>query len=645
MISELSYLELLSKTYSNIQSAATEIINLQAILNLPKGTEHFISDLHGENEAFLHILKNASGVIREKIDGLFEKTLSETERRTLANLVYYPEEQLDFLKKNNILCDKWFETVLYQLIELSRVVASKYTRSKVRKALPHDFRYIIDELIHTDDSNNKHEYYLQIIKTITSTDRAEAFIIATSRLIQRLCIDHLHIVGDIFDRGPRPDLIIDELIKYHSLDIQWGNHDIVWIGAACGNTACIANVVRNSLRYNNFAVLEEGYGISLRPLTNFAIENYYNDPCERFRVKNGDLKSDNMNMKIAAKMHKAITIIQLKLEAQTILRHPEYEMNDRLLLTNAGDGKVVIDGVKYSLCDKRFKTVDRNNPYELTDEEAEVMRLLENSFLHSKKLQNHIKFLLSKGSMYTVFNDNLLFHGCVPCDSNGEFCKVNVGGKYYSGKELFEYSEKTVRYCYYTKNVPEDQSDYIWYLWCGSRSPLYGRQKMATFENYFIEDKSAAKETKNSYYSLINSKEFAERILKEFGIESGDAHIVNGHIPVRAEKGESPIKAEGKLFIIDGGLSKAYHQITGIAGYTLVYNSYGYKLIKHTPFSSVQEVIESGFELHSTFTTIELNEKRKLVKNTDNGRKMQEQISMLKKLLEAYKNGYVKEKY
>ncbi len=643
-ISELQFLELLAKTYPNIQSAATEIINLQAILNLPKGTEHFISDLHGENEAFLHILKNASGVIREKIDGRFGDTLSETERRNLANLIYYPEEQLDYLSKNNALSEQWYEKTLYQLIELSRIVASKYTRSKVRKALPYDFRYIIDELIHIEDNENKHEYYLQIIRTIISTERSEAFIIATSKLIQRLCIDHLHIVGDIFDRGPRPDLIIDELIKYHSLDIQWGNHDIVWIGAACGNLACIANVVRNSLRYNNFAVLEEGYGISLRPLTNFAIENYYNDPCEYFKVKNADLNDDNLNMKIASKMHKAITVIQLKLEAQTILRHPEYQMNDRLVLDKIKNGKITLYGIEYTLRDNRFRTVNPENPFELTAEEKEVINLLQASFLQSKKLQKNIKFLLSKGSMYTIFNDNLLFHGCVPCENNGEFCSVSVNGSLVCGVELFNAFDKAVRECYYSKNTAENLNDIIWYLWCGSKSPLYGRDKMATFEGYFIEDKTAAHETKNSYYKFIDSKEFAVKLLNEFGIFKDDAHIVNGHIPVKAEKGESPIKAEGKLFIIDGGLSKAYHSITGIAGYTLVYNSYGYKLIKHTPFTSVEDVIESGFELHSTYTTVEHNERRKLVKNTDAGNQMQKQIDMLTKLLNAFKIGQIKEK-
>lgn len=639
IISELSYLELLSKSYPNIQSAATEIINLKAIINLPKGTEHFISDLHGENDAFLHILKNASGVIREKIDIIFGNELSENDRKSLANLVYYPEEMLEYLKANKKLNIEWYRTVLYRLIELCKMVASKYTRSKVRKALPYDFRYIIDELLHADNNIDKFEYNSQIIETIIDTERAEAFIIATSKLIQRLSIDHLHIVGDIFDRGPRPDLIIDSLINYHSLDIQWGNHDIVWIGAACGNEACIATVIRNSLRYNNFSVLEEGYGISLRPLTNFAIENYYNDPCKQFEIKNLDKSNNNINLKIATKMHKAITVIQLKLEGQTILRHPEYEMNDRLLLDKIYDGKIKIDQIEFNLIDKKFNTVNKDNPYELTNEEKEVINKLKESFLNSQKLKQHISFLLNKGSMYTIFNENLLYHGCVPCEENGEYCNVNINGEFYSGKSLFEKCESIVKNAFFEKQ----DSDFIWYLWCGSKSPLYGRNKMATFESYFVDDKNAAKEIKNHYYTLINKKDFAVRILKDFGIEETNSHIVNGHIPIKAEKGESPIKAEGKIFIIDGGLSKAYHKITGIAGYTLVYNSNGYKLIKHTPFSDISEVIKSGFELHSTYTEIERTEQRRKVKNTDKGKKLEQQIQMLQKLLIAYKNGLIKE--
>ena len=639
IVSELSFLELISKSFPNIQSAATEIINLKAILNLPKGTEHFISDHHGENEAFLNILKNASGVIREKIDMIFSDKLSDNHRKNLANLVYYPEEMLKFLKDNKRVNIEWYREVLNHLIELCCMVASKYSRSKVRKALPNDFSYIIDELLHADNNINKYEYNSQIIETIIDTDRAEAFIIAISKLIQRLSIDHLHIVGDIFDRGPRPDLIIDSLVNYHSLDIQLGNHDIVWIGAASGNEACIATVIRNSLRYNNFSVLEEGYGISLRPLINFAIENYYNDPCKQFEIKNANRNND-INLKIATKMHKAITIIQFKLEGQTILRHPEYDMNDRLLLESVFDGEIKVNGINYKLNDKKFNTINKDNPYELTDEETEVINTLKESFLNSEKLQKHISFLLKKGSMYKIYNDNLLYHGCIPCEENGEYSSVNIDGKLYKGKALFEKCDDIVKNSFFKKQ----NSDFIWYLWCGSKSPLYGRNKMATFENYFITDKKAAKEIKNQYYSLIDDKNFAIKILNDFGIKEENAHIVNGHIPIKTEKGESPIKADGKIFIIDGGLSKAYHKITGIAGYTLVYNSNGYKLIKHTPFTDVSEVIKSGFELHSTYTEIEHTVERRKVKNTDIGKKIEQQIEILKKLLNAYKLGIIKEK-
>ncbi len=647
--SEYEYLSLLAKRYPTIASAATEIINLQAILNLPKGTEHFMSDLHGEYEAFLHILKNASGVIKNKIHNVFSNTLSKAERDSLATLIYYPEQKLSHIKKNCENLEDWYKITLYRLIEMCRSTSSKYTRSKVRKALPKDFEYILDELIHTNDlSSDKQEYYNQIIKTIIKTDRADACIIDLAKLIQRFAIDHLHIIGDIFDRGPRADIIMDELMRYHSVDIQWGNHDIVWMGAAGGSEACIANVIKNSLKYNNFGVLEDGYGINTRPLTTFAVEAYKDDECLLFMPKNPENVDTGTEDAVSAKIHKAITIILFKLEAQVIKRHPEYEMDGRTMLdfVDYKKGTITISGNEYKLLDTSFPTIDPENPFELTEQEKDVVARLRQSFLHSEKLQAHVKFLFSKGNMYKAYNNNLLYHGCVPLEKNGDFSKVRIFGEELSGKAFVDRAEKAAR-CGYFASGKEKQNglDFLWYLWCGSKSPLFGKDKMATFERCLIEDEKTHKEEKDSYYKLIENAEVCERILNEFGLTEKGAHIINGHVPVQIKKGESPVKAGGKLLVIDGGLSKAYQEKTGIAGYTLIYNSYGLVLSSHEPFESVQAAIEYEKDMHSESVILESSLTRKKVMDTDIGKQLKKNIAELEKLLKAYREGVLTEKF
>ena len=645
--SRYEYLKLLSRSYPSISAAATEIINLQAILNLPKGTEHFLSDLHGENEAFLHILKNASGVIKTKIDEIFSTMMKEAERRSLATLIYYPEAKLEIIKKDTDDIEDWYKVTLYQLIELCRNVSSKYTRSKVRKALPKDFEYILDELIHTNDlSHNKHEYYDQIIMTIIKIGRADAFIIALSKLIQRLTIDHLHILGDIFDRGPRADIIMDELLKYHSVDIQWGNHDIVWMGAASGSGACIANVIRNSLKYNNFDVLEDGYGISTRPLIAFAMEAYGNDDCRVFMPEvMGGITNDTSDF-MAAKIHKAITVIQFKLEAQIIKRHPEYKMDDRILIDKIDydKGTIIIDEREYVLLDKRFPTIDKNNPFALSEQEEEVITHLKRSFMHSEKLQKHTKFLFSKGNMYKIYNGNLLYHGCVPMDESGGFAEVDFFGKTLSGRAYIEEAEKLARRGFFgLGDEKQNGLDFMWYLWCGNKSPLFGKNKMATFERYFIDDEGLHSEEKDSYFKLADKEEICDKILREFGVSEERSHIINGHVPVQLKKGESPVRAGGKLLVIDGGLSKSYQTKTGIAGYTLIYNSYGLILAAHEPFESTAAAIEEEMDIHSQSMTLERSSVRRLVMDTDTGMRIKKEISELELLLEAYRGGILTE--
>ena len=601
------YLELLGKTYKNIQEVSEEIINLQAILNLPKGTELFLSDIHGEYEAFIHILNNGSGIIKNKIEDIYKDSITEKDRKELATVIYYPEEKLNLVKKevrkNNKNIEEaqseineWYKIMLYRLIEVSRAVSSKYTRSKVRKALPKGFDYIIDELLHSQgEDRNKENYYKQIIESIIDLNRADAFIIAISNLIKRMAIDHLHIIGDIYDRGPGAPIIMDKLMEFHSLDIQWGNHDILWMGAASGNEACIANVIRICSRYDNLATLEEGYGINIRPLSMFAVKTYANDDCKNFLPKAKEVsRYSNSDKIIISKIHKAISVIQFKLEGQMIKRHPEYHLENRLLLDkmNLEKGYVKINGEKYEINDTNFPTIDKDNIYELSPEEKEVMERLCESFRKSPRLNEHIDFLYKKGELYTIFNSNLLFHACVPMDENGEFKEVEFLGRRTKGKEYFDLINETINKIWLTKGtIDKEILDIMWYLWISPDSPFFGKDKMATFESYFVKDKEMSKEKKNPYYSLTYDEKICDKILKEFGLSKKDSHIVNGHMPVKAKDGESPIRGNGKLLVIDGGFAKSYQSKTGNAGYILTYNSNGLLLSQNKPFESVEKAI------------------------------------------------------
>ena len=647
---ELKYLEILSERFPTVQSVCTEIINLEAILNLPKGTEHFLSDLHGEYESFLHILKNASGVIKTKIDDIFKNDMTQSERRRFATLIYYPKEKLELIKKETANLDEFYRITLFRLIKICKVVGSKYSRSKVRKAIPKDYQYIINELLHSSqDTFDKESYYDKIIDSIISLGRADAFIITISYLIQQLAVDHMHIIGDIYDRGPGPDIIIDELMKYHSIDIEWGNHDIIWMGAAAGSEACIFNVIRICARYNNLDILEEGYGINIRTITEFAMEEYGDKDSIIFKPKNVDEKNSQFDQIIMEKTQQAAAIIQFKLEGAIIKKHPEYEMDDRLLLDkiNYKKGKIYINGKTYDLVEDYFPTINPNNPYELSMKEKDVVKKLVKSFKNSEKLQRHIQFLYSKGNIYKVFNDNLLIHGCVPMDSAGEFVKVNINGKELKGKEYLDYVEKIARQGYFEPEGSEKREngkDFLWYLWCGKNSPIFCKDKMKTFERYYLNNKETWEEIKNPFYNFENDENISIKVLEEFGIDSSKGHIICGHIPVKFKAGESPIKANGKLFIIDGGLSKAYQRTTGIAGYTLRYSSYGLTLVAHEPFTSRENAIINETDLHSERQIVEKVE-RKLIKDTDKGKELKDQIADLEKLLDAYKNGSISEKY
>ena len=643
------YLKLLSKEYKNITEVSEEIINLKAILNLPKGTEVFLSDIHGEYAPFTHILNNGAGIIRSKIDEIFENQTTEKERNMLATLIYYPEEKLKIIKeeaKENL--DEWYTITLYRLVEVARKVSSKYTRSKVRKAIKNEFAYIIDELLHAQINSEKDKvyYYKQIIKTIIELGQADSFIIAISELIKQMAVDHLHVIGDIFDRGRYPNLVIEKLMNFHSLDIQWENHDILWMGATLGNQACIATVVRNSARYNNIGTLEDAYGINIRPLSTFAQEAYKNDNCEKFLPKEFDYnKYDNSDRKLIAKIHKAITIIQFKLEGQMIKKHPEYNLNDRLLLDKMDlkKGFVLIDGKKYEINDTNFPTINQENPYELTSKEKEVMDRLTESFIHSPSLNNHINFLFSKGEMYTVFNNNLLFHGCIPMNEDGTFKKVQFLGKELAGKAYFDEINEAVNKAYMTKQ--EELIDIMWFLWLSPESPFFGKDKMATFESYFVKDAKAHKENKNPYYTLSEDEKYCNKILKEFGLEDEDSRIVNGHIPVKVKDGESPIKANGKLLIIDGGFAKSFREKTGNAGYVLTYNSNGLLLSQTKPFESVSKAIIEEKDIISEIIVKKNGVVRKTVGDTDIGTKLKGEIEDLMELLNAYKNGEIKENW
>ena len=645
---EKKYLELLAEKFPTVQEVCTEIINLRAILNLPKGTEHFLSDLHGEYESFLHILKNASGVIKAKIDETFQNSMTNEERKKLATLIYYPEEKLELIKKQNDQMEEFYRITLYRLIEVCKVVSSKYSRSKVRKAMPKEYEYIIDELLHAKQNmNDKEFYYNQIINTIIKLDRADAFIIAISKLIQQLAIDHLHIIGDIYDRGPGPHIIIDELMKYHSIDIQWGNHDIIWMGAASGSEACILNVIRICSRYHNLDILEDAYGINLRAITEYAMEEYKEESLPNFKPQNAEKISDLSTIELLAKIQKACAIIQFKLEGQLIKRHPEFKMEDRMLLDkiNYETVEVQINGKYYKLLDNYFPTIDPKNPYELTKKEKEVVCKLKKGFLNSEKLQRHVQFLYNKGSLYKIYNNNLLIHGCIPMDKEGNL-------KYYednknrrlAGRAYLDYIDKIARQGYFSDLDSEEREygkDFLWYLWCGENSPIFCKDAMKTFERYFVDDKELHKENKNPFYIFAQNEEVCDTLLGEFGIEKDKGHIICGHIPVKFKSGESPIKANGKLLIIDGGLSKSYQKTTGIAGYTLIYNSYGLMLAEHEPFNSRIDAIVKETDLHSSKVVVEKVD-RKRIKDTDIGIKLQDEIEDLYKLLECYKLGIIK---
>lgn len=636
------YLLLLAKEFPTIDSAVSEIVNLSAIRSLPKGTEYFFSDIHGEYEAFLHMLKSASGMIKNKIDITLGKSVSGAEREALAYLIYYPDKQLKNLRMKGELSDEWRRLTIYRLILVCEAVSAKYTRSRVRKRIPKDMVYILDELLNVTDDVVKEYYYDEIITTILDTGIADRFIKSLCELIQSLAIDKLHLIGDIFDRGPRADVILDELMKIHDVDIQWGNHDISWMGAASGNRALIANVIRISMRYNNFDVLEDGYGLNLRALAVFAGEYYKNDDCVLFMPQTlDDNIYDPVDTKLVAKMHKAITIIQLKLEGQLIERHPEWGMGKRDIfrMVDFDRGTVTIDGSEYELLDKNFPTVCRKDPLSLTDAENELMSVLENSFMHSERLNSHIRFLYSKGSMYKTINGNLLFHDCIPLDENGQLQSVNIAGTDYSGKALLDKLDEIANKAYFMQPGEEKDyaADYMWYLWSGARSPLYGKDKMAFFERYFLDDKKLHKENYNAYYPFSEQAEVCGWILEMFGLDPERGHIINGHVPVKIKNGEKPVKAGGKLFVIDGGISKAYQKATGIAGYTLIYDSHSLNLAEHKPFVAGES--EHTPEIH----LVERLERRANISDTDKGAELLEQINDLRELLRAYRSGEIKE--
>lgn len=651
---DIDYLNLLSQQYPTAKAASREIIHLQAMQKLPKVTEHFMSDIHGEYESFLHILKNASGVIKDKITLIYGRTLSEHDRQILATLIYYPEQKLELIKAEIEEIDDWYRITLYRLIEICRVIASKYTRMKVRSYLPETFGSTIDELIHadTDYGSDKSSYYNETISSIVELGQADAFIVDISTLIQTLAVGALHIIGDIFDRGPRADIILDTLINYHSVDIQWGNHDVEWMGAAAGSLACIANVISISTKYSNFDCLEDGYGINMRPLTVFALETYGGDPCERFMLRNpNQVRISRHDEDVWAKIHKAISVIEFKLEGQLILRHPEFEMNNHLMLDkiNFAEGTITLEGKTYELLDTNFPTIDPKNPFELTAEEKELMELLQNSFLRSEKLQKHVNFLYEKGSIYRLYNNNLLYHGCIPMNSDGTFREVTLAGKRVKGKSLMDLADKLARDGYFGKKgskTKEYGEDFLWFLWCGCFSPLYGKNKMTTFERYFIEDESTWAEIKDDYYTLSEKPEICDMILEEFGIDANSfSHIINGHVPVKIKKGESPIKADGKLLVIDGGLSRAYQKVTGLAGYTLLFNSHGLLLSAHDAFMSAESAIQKEKDIYSTLDVIDLAPKRLLIEDTDAGRIQAKKIQDLKALVEAYNSNKIRQNF
>ncbi len=649
----MKYLQLLAQSFPNIPEASTEIINLQAILNLPKGTEHFVADIHGEYEAFLHILKNASGNIQRKVNELFGNLMRESDARELCTLIYYPDQKLELIKAAEENIDDWYHITIHNLVAVCRLVSSKYTRSKVRKALPRSFSYIIQELLHerTDDAN-KADYVNVIIDTIISTGRADDFIIAICNVIQRLSIDQLHILGDIFDRGPGAHIILDTLSRYHSWDIQWGNHDVLWMGAMAGNRACQCNVIRLSLRYANMTTLEEGYGINLMPLATFAMDTYGDDPCEEFipKISSADsARVDEKSIRLAALMHKAITILQFKEEAAIIKRHAKWKMSDRLMLNyiDYDKGTITLNGKEYPLKSNSFPTIDPKHPNRLTPEEKQLMNKINHSFQVSEKLHKHIRLLLQHGCMYAVFNNNLLFHASIPLDEDGKLKEVEIiPGTTCSGKDLLYNIGMLIRSAFQTDSTPEERNyaiDYFLYLWCGPDSPLFDKSKMATFERYFIDDKETHTEEKGNYFKLRDNEQIVDNILDAFDVVGDNRHIINGHVPVHVCNGENPVKANGKLMVIDGGFSQPYHKETGIAGYTLVYHSRGFVLVQHEPFTSTIDAIQKCSDIKSSTQIVEMSSHRMRVADTDIGRELKNQISDLQRLLYAYRHGYIKE--
>lgn len=651
---DMHYLQLLAQTFPDIASASTEIINLSAILSLPKGTEHFLADIHGEHEAFLHIIKNASGNIKRKINELFGNTLREAEKKELCTLIYYPEQKLEIIKAREEDITDWYHITLHQLVRVFREVSSKYTRSKVRKNLPKEFSYILEELLHEHiEEANKTAYVNVIIDTIISTGRADDFIAAIAKVIQRLSIDQLHILGDVYDRGPGAHIIMDNLMEYHSWDIQWGNHDILWMGACAGNDACICNVIRLSLRYANLLTLEDGYGINLVPLATFAMEHYNDDPCELFMpILNSENANrfDDKTIRLMGMMHKAISILQFKAEAQIFMRNPLWKMEDRCLLRNIDfeHGTVTVDGKEYKLIDTNLPTVDPSNPLAFTEEEEMLMKKLHHSFRVSEKLQRHIRSILSHGCMFAIYNHNLLFHASVPLNEDGTLKEVEIApGQKYSGKDLMHNIGMLIRSAFQQDTDPADRlyaRDYFLYLWCGKDSCLFDKSKMATFERYFIAEKETHREEKGNFFRLRDDEHAVDGILDAFGVKGEARHIINGHVPVHVAKGESPIKANGKLMVIDGGFAEPYHKETGIAGYTLVYHSRGFQLVQHEPFTSANEAVLNGTDIKSTQQVIETAGHRMLVADTDRGQELKQQIEDLKELLYAYRHGYIKEK-
>ena len=649
---ELHYLRLLSRQYPTVEAAGTEIIRLQAILNLPKPTEHFMSDIHGEHEAFLHILNSGSGEVKEKLEELFGNSMTKRDRNDLATLIYYPTSKLALVADEEENLDEWYRLTIHRLVDLCRFVSTKHTRAKVRTYMDPDYEQILDELIHlVEEGGSRRDQYENIINTIIQIGQAADVIRAICKVIKSLVVDQLHIVGDIFDRGPRADIVMDSLMTSNNVDIQWGNHDVLWMGAASGSRTLVATVLSNSIRYNNLDVIETGYGISLRPLSIFANEVYRDTNTDQFKVKLTGTDADQYTEKdklLSARMYKAITIILFKLEGQKVLRRPEFGMEDRLLLDkiNYEDKTINLNGKIYPMLDCDFPTVDPANPYELTAEENHVINQLTDSFENSEKLQRHIRFLYSKGGLYKVCNGNLLFHGCIPMNDDGSLMTFTIGGKERSGKRFLDYAEKTARKAYYDKRGSEERQfgmDFLWWLWAGRNSPIFGRDRMTTFERRFIADEATWAEPKNAYYTYYQDRRVCDRLLMEFGLKGEHCHIINGHVPVKVRKGESPIKGGGKLIVIDGGFSRAYQSTSGIAGYTLIYNSRHYRIVSHQPFTSKWNAVHKNDDIRNDSEIFEKMETRMRISDTDEGAELQDRVDMLMMLLDAYRSGAVTE--